>query len=82
MIWRRKTRKHVDEEQAMPTATVAATVTSPEEIRRAEQAALAAAQSLAEAQARRQHVDQTIGALEQAIRENGFADMIRQAFGG
>jgi len=52
-----------------------------DEVMRAEVAAKEAALDLQSARARREEVDETFQALRAINRENGFADLIRDAFG-
>lgn len=86
MRWRK--RKSRDEESRptqerdMPTTTdTPVRETTPEEIRRAEQAAALAAVSLHEARLRRNRIDDLADEIKAINRENGFAEMIRRAFG-
>jgi hypothetical protein len=83
MIWGRKKRKQQrDEERDMPTTlTPPAQGATPEDVRRAEHAARLAAMSLDEAKSRRQEIDETVEKLARLNRENGFAQIIRDAFG-
>lgn len=63
-------------------ATTAAPTSPSEGTRRAQQAAREAAIHLNETRSRGAEVAAKAGEIERANRENGFTELIRQAFGG
>jgi hypothetical protein len=86
MIWRKRNKRggqpRQAEERQMPTTLdTPVRETSPEDIRRAEQAANLAALSLHEARERAPRINDLADQIRRLNRENGFADMIRNAFG-
>lgn len=56
-------------------------ITTRDDLNRAETAAQVAALHLQEARARRPEVDAKADEMKRLIRENGFAELIRSAFG-
>jgi hypothetical protein len=85
-FWRRRTTRGQESrptgEQAMPTtADTPVRETTPEEIDRAEAAAKLAALDLHAARERREKIDALANEIGRLNRENGFAEMIRNAFG-
>jgi hypothetical protein len=79
MIWRK--RKRTEARAERPTEENSRMITTSDDIDRAETAARVAALKLQAARDRRPEVDEKAKEMARLIEENGFAELIRNAFG-
>jgi hypothetical protein len=81
MTWHWRRRRPKAAPATPPEREEKRMITTADEIIRAQTAARMAALHLQNARDRRPEVDATAARIEQVNRENGFAELIRQAFG-
>jgi hypothetical protein len=79
--WRRRQREQRAAGRSEKKLENPRVMTTQEDLDRAEQAARIAALHLQEARDRRQDVDDRVTRIASLNRENGFAELIRNAFG-
>lgn len=79
--WQRRQRKQREAGRPDEKLENPRVMTTEEDLRRAEQAARVAALHLQAARDRRRDVDDKVTRITSLNRENGFAELIRNAFG-